>query len=242
MFIFTNSPLPFFGENQTGNHSKMNSSSEIPTEEKVLTFERLSCVLFENVQVSVHEGDITKEITDVIVNSSNGHLDHGGGLPAEIIEAGGESIQDESDEIMRQRRNNLLKPGEVAVTRAGDLPCTFIIHAVCPKWYFYHQKDAAKQALYNVVYNCFTTASQNGATSISIPALGSRICGFPLNMCVEVLFTAVTNFAESASKTIPLKEIRFVDINKPTSQAFAQEMRKRFADLVKQENVEVNSF
>ena len=209
---------------------------------KIVFTECLSCVLFENVKLSIYEGDITKEITDVIVNSSNGLLNYRGGLSAAILEAGGESIQDESDEIMRRRGNNHLTPGEVAVTRAGDLPCNFIIHAVCPSWNNYYNQDAAKHALYNAVYNCLTTASQNGATSISIPAIGSGVCCFPANICAEVLVTAVTNFAESASKAIPLKEIHFVDIDKLTTKALAKEFRKRFGDLVKQEKVEVNSF
>ena len=104
----------------TGSSSAAGSSSP---REKSTTVEELSCVLFQNVNVSVYQGDICKETTDVIVNSANERLHHSAGAAKAIVQAGGKSIQDESDAIMKERRYYDLDPGQVVVTKAGKLPC-----------------------------------------------------------------------------------------------------------------------
>ena len=228
--------LKFF-KNKVGAPSS-SSKFEGATGEKVL-IEKLSCVLSENVKVSVYQGDITKEEVDVIVNPANENLDHSVGAAGAIVKAGGKSIQVQSDEFMKKRRYKSLNPGEVVTTKAGNLRCKFIIHAVGPRWGNYYLKDQPKNALYNAVVNSLNVANQNNATSISMPAISSGIFGVPVKICAEVLFTAVVNFAQSAPKSIPLKDIRFVNIDKPTSQVFAQEMKKRFGPSIQWENVEL---
>ena len=102
-----------------GSSSVRGSSSP---REKSTTVEKFSCVLFQNVNVSVYQGDITKETADVIVNSANQQLQHSAGTAGAIVKAGGKSIQDESDEIMKKQRYYDLHPGEVVATKAGKLP------------------------------------------------------------------------------------------------------------------------
>ena len=191
------------------------------------------------MKVSVYEGDICKEKTDAIVNSANEQLKHNVGLPRAIVKAGGKSIQDESDEIMKKKGSSSLQPGNVVVTSAGNLPCKVIVHAVGPRWANYspYQKDTAKGVLLNVVLNSLKAASQYGAKSISMPAISSGIFGVPLQICAEVLFKAATNFAMTAPSTNTLKDIRFVNIDKKATQKFAQEMNKRFGASVRQENI-----
>ena len=195
------------------------------------------------MKVSVYQGNITKETVDVIVNPANEELKHSGEVGRAFIEAGGKSIQDESNEIMKKRWYYSLKPGEVVATTAGNLPCSFIVHAVGPRWANYknYEKDTAKKVLLNAVLNCLAVACQISATSISIPAISSGIFGIPVPICAEIMFTGATNFAKNAPKSNPLKEIHFVNIDKPTSQVFAQEMKKRFGASIQQENVEVVS-
>jgi hypothetical protein len=83
------------------------------------------------------------------------------------------------------------------------------------------------------------TNASHGATSISIPAISSGIFGVPVPICAEILFMAAINFAKNAPKSNSLKEIRFVNIDKPTSQVFPQEMKKRFGASIHRENVEL---
>ena len=195
--------------------------------------------LYQNVKISVYEGDICKENTDAIVNSANEQLKHSAGLPRAIVKAGGKSIQDESDEIMKKQGSSSLQPGDVVATSAGNLPCKVIVHAVGPRWAHYspYHKDIAKGVLLNVVLNSLKVANHYGAKSISMPAISSGIFGVPLEICAEVLFAAATNFAMTAPSTNTLKDIRFVNIDKKATQKFAQEMNKRFGASVRQENI-----
>ncbi|CAB3989847.1 E3 ubiquitin- ligase DTX3L [Paramuricea clavata] len=228
----------------TGSSSSKGAAAGSPnptstTGEKIL-IEKLSCVLFQDIKVFVYQGNITKETVDVIVNPANEHLNHSAGAAEAIVKAGGKSIQDESDAIMRKRRY-VLNPGEVVLTKAGNLRCNFIIHVVGPRWahYQYYEKDTAKNVLFSAVINCLTNASHYDAKSISIPAIGSGIFGVPVQICAEILFIAAINFVKNAAKSNSLKEIRFVNIDKPTSQVFAQEMKKRFGASIHRENVEL---
>ena len=218
--------------------AKIGPNSPTGAAEKVIV-ENFSCVLSQNVKVAVYQGDITKERADVIVNPANEYLKHSSGAASAIVKAGGESIQVESDEIMRQRRHRSLTAGEVVVTKAGRLHCNLIIHAVSPRWANYYQQQDAKEALFSVAYNCLASASQNGASSISMPAIISENFGLPSQVCAEVLFAVAIYFAENASISNNLKNIRFVNIDKSTSQVFVQEMKKRFGSSVKKESVEM---
>jgi len=87
-------------------------------------------------------GDITEERVDAIVNAANSHLKHGGGVAGAIVRKGGESIQRESDEWVRQ--HGPVPTGQVAVTGAGNLPAKAVIHAVGPVWGEHPQKEADK--------------------------------------------------------------------------------------------------
>ena len=217
----------------------LGKDDKAPKEVKSSTLKVPCYSLYRDVKISVYEGDICKEKTDAIVSSANEQLKHGVGLPRAIVKAGGKSIQDESDEIMKKQGSSSLQPGNVVVTSAGNLPCKFIVHAVGPRWNTYstHQKDTAKSALYNAVLNSLRDASRRSAASISIPGIGSGLFCVPLQICAEVLFKAATNFAMTAPSTNTLKDIRFVNIDKKTTQAFAQEMKKRFGAAVRQENI-----
>ena len=213
----------------TGGSSSDDATGSSSVQEKSATVEKFSCVLLHDVKVSVYQGDISKDKADVIVNPANEQLQHCAGAAKAIVKAGGKSIQDESDEIMKKRRYYDLSPGQVVATKAGKLPCNLVVHAVGPRWnnYSHYQKDTAKNALFSAVLNSLTVASQHGATSISMPAISSGIFGVPLSICAERLFAAATCFAMNAPSSNSLKDIRFVNIDKETTQAFAQEMKTR---------------
>jgi O-acetyl-ADP-ribose deacetylase (regulator of RNase III) len=78
------------------------------------------------------QGDLTTEPVDAIVNAANHHLQHGGGLAGAIVRRGGEAIQAESDTWVS--KHGLVTNAEPAYTRAGKLPCRYVIHAVGPVW------------------------------------------------------------------------------------------------------------
>jgi O-acetyl-ADP-ribose deacetylase (regulator of RNase III) len=204
---------------------------------KVAPTEKLSLDLSENLKLVIYQGDLTKENVDAIVNPANDHLQHGGGAAGAILKAGGRSIQDESDDIMRKRGKRPLQPGEVELTAGGRLPCKFVVHAVGPVWN-HHTPHTAKTFLYNAVINSLDLACRNGARSISIPAISSGLYKGPVDVCARVLFDAVYYFANKADKSSSLEEIHFVNIDSSTNRTFVQEMEKRFRGSIKREKVE----
>lgn len=211
----------------------------VTTTANVLQNVRFSCPLPNNVNVVVYQGDLVEENVDVIVNPANESLDHCGGAAQAIAKAGGKAIQKQSNEIMRKRGRKLVA-GEVEVTVAGNLPCKFIVHAVGPRRNEHSQKSA-ENALFTAAMDSLSIASKNGAKSISIPAISSGVFGIAVDFCACVLFNAVEAFAKEKHKVKDLHEIRFVNIDKSTTDVFKQEMSKRYSTKLQKETSLGNS-
>ena len=189
-----------------------------------------SIFLSGKVKVSVYKGDITNENVDVIVNAANRELDHIGGVAKAILDKGGKSIQQESWAIIRNRGKKLLDDGEAVSTNSGKLPCKAVVHAVGPKWHDVGPKKS-KKILRRACLNSFSEAQKLNMTSIALPAIGSGIYGVPKDLCAEIMLDAVEEFArqgDPAKKTIT--DVRLVDTDEPSVEAFGEEFMKRYAD------------
>jgi O-acetyl-ADP-ribose deacetylase (regulator of RNase III) len=162
------------------------------------------------------QGDITAREVDAIVNAANSHLQHGGGVAAAIVRKGGKVIQDESDRI------GFTPVGTAVVTGAGNLPATFVIHAVGPRM----GEGDEDNKLRNAVLNSLLLASQRKLRSISFPAISSGIFGFPKDRCAKILVTAAADFL-LAHEDGPLEIVEFCIYDEPTLGFF----RKEFAVL-----------
>ncbi|XP_070540389.1 uncharacterized protein [Ptychodera flava] len=177
----------------------------------------LYSVAFGTVKVLVCKGDITKENVDAIANAANEQLSHGSGVAGAIVKAGGPSIQRESDEIMQSRRHKPLKLAEVAYTKAGNLPCKWVLHTVGPKW-SECPKDVAEESLRKCCFNLLCMAEGLKLKSIAIPAIGTGLYGTPKDICAEMMYAAVIQYCTKSGASI--EEIRFIDIDDTTVQAF----------------------
>jgi len=169
-------------------------------------------------------GDITEERVDAIVNAANSHLKHGGGVAGAIVRKGGESIQRESDEWVRQ--HGPVPTGQVAVTGAGNLPAKAVIHAVGPVWGEHPQKEADK-LLKGAVWNSLQAAHERGFTSLAMPAISAGIFGFPKDRCANILLDTAREFCEQHPDS-PLRDIRFVLFDEPTLKAFVSAFDTRY--------------
>ena len=166
------------------------------------------------VYLVVVEGDITKENVDAIVNAANSYLSHGGGVAGAIARAGGEEIRIQSREWVA--KNGKVPVGDVAVTSAGKLNAKYIIHAVGPRW---GEGDEDKK-LRSAVRNSLERAAELGCKSISIPAISTGIFGFPKERGVKIILDEAEKFAR---KNSTIREIRFCNIDKITSELFRKE-------------------
>jgi O-acetyl-ADP-ribose deacetylase (regulator of RNase III) len=165
-------------------------------------------------KLQIAQGDLTQESVDAIVNAANAYLKHGGGVAAAIVHRGGATIQAESDAWVRQ--HGPVSHAEPAYTRAGSLPCRYVIHAVGPVWG--EGDEDAKLAA--AVTGSLRLAARLGLASIAFPAISTGIFGFPKERAAQVMLTAMRAYLEGSPD--PVKLIRLTLYDQPTLDAFVQ--------------------
>ncbi|XP_072025000.1 protein mono-ADP-ribosyltransferase PARP14-like [Amphiura filiformis] len=184
--------------------------------------EILCHVTVKGCRLLVCKGDLTKENVDAIVNAANQDLEHVGGLAKAIVQAGGETIQQESSR-KRAQLGRKVKTGEVICTGAGRLPCQHVLHVPGPMWPKYRRHDPStvsneENLLYDAVTNCLKEANKLKLTSIAIPAISSGVYGFPLDLCAKTIVQAGVEYTAQNQST--LREIRFTNVTVQHSVAF----------------------
>ncbi|XP_006905626.1 poly [ADP-ribose] polymerase 9 isoform X1 [Pteropus alecto] len=176
-------------------------------------------MLTPGLTLSVWKDNLTRHAVDAVVNAANEDLKHGGGLALALVKAGGQEIQEESTRIVST--HGKVPTGNIAITRAGKLPCKLIMHAVGPRWAeadrercFHKLRTAIKNILdYAIFHNeCLET--------IAIPALSSGIFNFPLNLCTQIIVETIRFYLQEVQWTGNLKEIHLVSNEDPTVAAF----------------------
>ncbi|KAM3917002.1 protein mono-ADP-ribosyltransferase PARP9 [Leptodactylus fuscus] len=164
--------------------------------------------LLQGPQISVWRDDLTRQDVDVVVNAANEYLDHIGGLAYALVEAGGQQINRESEDWIKQ--NGRLSVGAIAVTSAGRLPSRRIVHVVGPRWST-GVEDKCKAQLQEAIRNVLRSVMlQTDVHSVAIPAVSSGIFGFPLDLCADIIVRTVHTVCSSEDKG-RLREIRLVN-------------------------------
>ena len=194
------------------------------------------------VKVSVYKGDITSEQVDVIVNAANRDLQHIGGVAKAILDKGGKTIQNESEAIMKQRRHKFLRDGEAVTTPSGNLPCKLVVHAVGPIWHEMGQM-ISPMLLREACLSSFEECQAHNMKSIALPAIGSGAFGMPKDVCAKVMFETMEEFIrKSNQKKQSITDIRFVNIDDASVQAFSREFMSRYDDNLRDDKFPGGSF
>lgn len=194
-----------------------------PSSEELKT--KLTYTSPEGITLIVRHSDITDEQVGAIVNPSNENLEHMSGVAADIAaKAGEELLQDSQNQV------NIcgeLEVGSAVPTRPGNLPCDHVIHTVGPRW----TRSSGKRELQLLKYACINSlrlAMQMEVKSIAIPAISAGVFGMPTDLCAQALFDSFEEFSRR-NKSSCVREVRFVNIDKPTVDVFCQEFQKRFS-------------
>lgn len=177
----------------------------------------------DNKVIQIRKGDLTTEQVDAIVNAANGGLQHGGGVAYAIQRAGGHIIYKESNDWIRE--HGLIPTGEVGLTRGGDLPAKYVIHAVGPVYKGGNKNE--EQLLTNAVMNSLKKANELGLKSIALPAISSGIFGFPKDKCANILINTSIKFFEENEDT-SLEVIRLTNFDDITVNVFIEEFEMIF--------------
>jgi len=163
--------------------------------------------------------DITKEITEAIVNAANSSLLGGGGVDGAIHRAGGPSILQECKRIVTQIGR--LPAGKAVLTTGGRLPAQYVIHTVGPVYWGGKQGEA--ETLASCYRESVRLADDHGIRSLAFPAISTGAYGYPVHEAAEV---AVKTIVEALPPCAHVEHVRFVLFDLATCQAFVRAAEK----------------
>lgn len=139
--------------------------------------------------IELVQGDITRVPADAIVNAANSSLAGGGGVDGAIHRAGGPAIM--ADLERRYGRGRFCPTGSAVVSDAGDLPATWVIHAVGPIW---HGGSAGEPDLLASAYRTsLRLAAELGATSVAFPSISTGVYGYPVDLAAQIAIDTVSD-------------------------------------------------
>jgi len=150
------------------------------------------------VTLALVRGNIVEVQADAIVNAANSGLRGGGGVDGAIHRAGGPSILEEC------RRIGGCPTGKAVVTTAGNLPATYVFHAVGP---IYSGSLDDERLLASAYQSCLNLAEQHQVKSIAFPSLSTGIYGYPLELAAPIELRTII---EHIKKPTSLQQVMVV--------------------------------
>ena len=167
------------------------------------------------LKLEVCRGNLVFQQVDAIVNAANEDLKHIGGLANAILNAGGATIQAESDNYVQL--HGRLKAEDAVCLGAGKLPCKKVIHAVGPRWKGGKQNE--EHSLYFTVYNVLSTAEKETIGSVALPAISTGIFGVPEDVSARASIKAVRDYCQANPNSI-IHNVRFVLFTQDVAETF----------------------
>ncbi len=159
-------------------------------------------------QIEVKIGDITREVTDAIVNAANASLLGGGGVDGAIHRAAGPELLEEC------RQLHGCKTGEAKITKGYRLAAKFVIHTVGPVWHGgdHHEDDL----LANCYRNSLKLAQEYRIKTIAYPAISTGVYRFPIDRAAQIAVETVKAHLEGTG----VQKVIFVCFNEENYQGY----------------------
>ena len=146
------------------------------------------------MDVTVVQGDITRQEVDAVVNAANRRMRGGGGVDGAIHRAGGPAIL--ADCVARFPEG--LATGQAGWTTGGDLPARWVIHVVGPN---YSVGERDRSLLTSCYANALRVADELGARTVAFPLVSAGIYGWPredaVDAAIETLRATPTEVEEA---------------------------------------------
>jgi O-acetyl-ADP-ribose deacetylase len=162
--------------------------------------------------LELHQGDITLEVADAIVNAANSRLAGGGGVDGAIHDRGGPAIMAETD----ARYPDGCPTGSAVISTAGNLQARHVIHAVGPIWRGGQRGEA--ELLAGAYRRSFELAVEHDCRSIALPALSTGAYGYPMDLAARGALQTAIDFLREHGKP---ERVRFVLFDAGAYGAFA---------------------
>jgi O-acetyl-ADP-ribose deacetylase (regulator of RNase III) len=158
-------------------------------------------VQINGLRLELHQGDVTLEEVDAIVNAANSSLAGGGGVDGAIHRGGGPEIMAETD----AKYPDGCPTGSAVISGAGRLKAKHVIHAVGPVWSGGQRGEA--DLLAGAYRRSLELALEHGCRSVAFPALSTGAYRFPMDQAARIaLRTAMAFLRENGKPEL----IRFV--------------------------------
>lgn len=162
-------------------------------------------------KIKIIQGNITDQETTAIVNAANTDLILGAGVAGTIHRKGGNTIQEECGQI------GSVPLGEAAVTSAGKLKSSYVIHAASMSF----SETTTEESLRDSVKNSLLRACEKQMKSVAFPAIGTGVAGFPMDRCAQIMLRESVSFLKSHE--FP-QEIRFVLFDSGSYEVFKKQL------------------
>ncbi|MFF9102415.1 O-acetyl-ADP-ribose deacetylase [Streptomyces rubrogriseus] len=162
--------------------------------------------------ITLVQGDITRQSADAIVNAANSSLLGGGGVDGAIHRRGGPAILAECRRLRAGHLGKGLPTGRAVATTAGDLDARWVIHTVGPVWSATEDRSGLLASCYR---ESLGTADELGARTVAFPAISTGVYRWPMDDAARIAVETVR-----ATRT-SVAEVRFVLFDAPAYQAFA---------------------
>ena len=154
------------------------------------------------IQLQVVKGDITQTDTQAIVNAANNHFWMGSGVAGAIKSRGGEVIEKEAT------AKGPVMPGEAVWTGAGRLPFKYVIHGAVMG----QDLRTTDQLIRRTTIACLNIADSLKLESVSFPAFGTGVGGFPITACANIMTAAAYQWGDQAKHLQRVQFCLFDDI------------------------------
>lgn len=158
------------------------------------------------MDITVVEGDITRQDVDAVVNAANNAMRGGGGVDGAIHRAGGPAVLEDCI----ARFPDGLATGDAGWTTAGSMPARWVIHVVGPV----HGRGTRDQ-LTSCYRRALEVADGLGARSIAFPLVSAGVYGWPKD---DAIAAAVDTLRETPTQ---VDEVRIVAFGRSTYDAVA---------------------
>jgi O-acetyl-ADP-ribose deacetylase (regulator of RNase III) len=149
------------------------------------------------MRVTFETGDIVDETTEALISTGNVHLNMSGGVNGELLLRGGENMQRQLHEYLRQTGLRHVQPG--FVMEIGPDPTRFrcVVYTVAVDGFYGSSVDLVVKALTNAL----DLIASRGCQTVAVPALAT---GYgPLGM---------PDFAKALHRTLSAREWPFAEV------------------------------
>ena len=162
--------------------------------------------------LELHQGDVTLEVVDAVVNAANSRLAGGGGVDGAIHRRGGPSIMAETD----AKYPAGCPTGSAVISGAGDLSAKYVIHAVGPVWGGGRRREAEQLA--GAYRRCLELAAEHDCRSIAFASLSTGAYRYPIDQAARIALSTAIDFLKQYGQP---ELVRFVLFDAGAYGAFA---------------------